>query len=173
MKQKKLKILFRTSGGRAVKKQLGLGHINRCVSLSKFFKNCEIYFLIEDYGGVVEFIKQSKIKNIVKLRNNIDLESDIKETFSQIISKNIDILIVDKYDIKIKYLHKLKNSAKIVVISDLKKIDYPADLVVNGFVGFKNKKTTNKFGSKCLLGRSVSVASPVGTTTIIEKAPPP
>ena len=157
MKQKKLKILFRTSGGRAVKKQLGLGHINRCVSLSKFFKNCEIYFLIEDYGGVVEFIKQSKIKNIVKLRNNIDLESDIKETFSQIISKNIDILIVDKYDIKIKYLHKLKNSAKIVVISDLKKIDYPADLVVNGFVGFKNKKTTNKFGSKCLLGPSFQI----------------
>jgi len=157
LKQKKLKILFRTSGGRAKKKQLGLGHINRCISLSNVLKNCEIYFLIEDYGGVVEFIKRNKIRNIVKLRNNIDVESDIKETGSQIISKNIDILIVDKYKTKLKYFHKLKNLAKIVVLSDLKKIDFPVDLVVNGFVGFDNKKITNKYGTKCFVGPAFQI----------------
>ena len=30
-----MKILFRTSGGRIQKKELGLGHIYRCINLSK------------------------------------------------------------------------------------------------------------------------------------------
>jgi len=157
LKQKKLRILFRTSGGRAIKKQLGLGHINRCVSLAKVLKNCEIYFLIEDYGGVVEFIKRNKIKNIVELRKNIDVKSDIYETKTQIIGKNIDILIVDKYNIKLKYIRYLKKFVKIVVISDLKKVDFPADLVVNGFIGYANKRISNKFKTKCLLGPTFQI----------------
>lgn len=32
----------------------------------------------------------------------------------------------------------MRKHVKTVVISDLKKIDYQADLIVNGFIGFKN-----------------------------------
>ena len=48
----KIKILFRTSGGAAHGKQLGLGHIFRCINLAIELHNCEIFFLIEDFGGV-------------------------------------------------------------------------------------------------------------------------
>ena len=37
-------------------------------------------------------------------------------------------------------------------ISDLKKIEYPSHLIINGFVGLKNSIIHNKYKSKCLLG---------------------
>jgi spore coat polysaccharide biosynthesis predicted glycosyltransferase SpsG len=40
----------------------------------------------------------------------------------------------------------------VVVISDLKNIEYNSDLVIDGFIGFDNKISTNKFKTKCLLG---------------------
>ena len=39
----------------------------------------------------------------------------------------------------------------MVVISDLKNIEYNSDLVIDGFIGFDNKIRTNKFKTKCLL----------------------
>jgi spore coat polysaccharide biosynthesis predicted glycosyltransferase SpsG len=38
------------------------------------------------------------------------------------------------------------------MISDLKKINYDANLVINGFIGFKNMKTTNRYGTTCFIG---------------------
>ena len=53
--------------------------------------------------------------------------------------KKIDIVIVDRYKIKNTYLKKIKNVSKLVVISDLNRINYYADLIVNGFIGYQNK----------------------------------
>ena len=33
--------------------------------------------------------------------------------------------------------------AKLIILTDLFKTDFPADLVVNGFIGFKNKSIKN------------------------------
>ena len=44
-----MKILFRTSGGRIQKKELGLGHIYRCINLSKEISSHDLTFLIEDF----------------------------------------------------------------------------------------------------------------------------
>ena len=66
---------------------------------------------------------------------------------------DIDILIVDKFDYNtkkfVKHMHKI---IKTVVIPDVNKIDYDADLVINGFIGYKNQIRKNRFGSKCVLG---------------------
>lgn len=157
LKKKKLNILFRTSGGRAVKKQLGLGHVYRCINLAKYLKNCGIFFLIEDYGGAEQVIKNNSIKNIYKIKKNITLQSDLKQTINHILKKKIDLLVVDKYNTNLKYCRELKKYTKIVVISDLKKINFPADLVVNGFIGFENKTITNKYNTKSLLGPAFQI----------------
>ena len=146
-----MKIMFRTSGGMAIKKQLGFGHVNRCLSLAKAFRNSQIFFLIEDYGGIKKFMKNKNLK-IDYLQKNISKEKDADETRKQIIENQIDILVVDKYGVELSYLKKMKKLCKVVVISDLKKIDYPVDLVINGFIGFKNIIKKNKYGTKCLLG---------------------
>lgn len=149
---KKERILFRTAGGRAQKKELGFGHINRCINLAKELKNSEIYFLIEDYGGVQKTLQRKGFKNIFLLKNGISINSDIKETKNFILKKEIDLLIVDKYRTKVKFLKEIKKFTKLVFVTDLRNIEYPAHLLVNGFIGFDNSVIKNKFGTKCLLG---------------------
>jgi len=149
---KKPGILFRTIGGRSTEKQIGLGHIYRCINLAKKLKNYRLYFLVEDYGGANKIIKNSGFNNIHVIKKNSSINSDFKITEKFIKKNNIGLVIVDKYKIKLQYLTLLKKIINVVVISDLQKIDFPANLVINGFIGFKNLKMKNKFNTTCLLG---------------------
>ena len=149
---KKLRILIRTSGGKAPKKELVLGHIFRCLNLSEFLKKHKLYFLVEDFGGTKKIISEKKIHNVNFLQKNLSRNNDITQTIDFIINNKIDIIIVDKYNISITYLQKLKKSAKVIYISDLTKIDFPVDLVINGFIGFSNSIMYNSYNTKCLVG---------------------
>jgi len=159
--KRNFKILFRTAGGKAIGKQLGLGHVNRCVNLAHELTDCDTFFLIEDYGGVKDFLKLRRIKNVFNLKNGINTNLDVQETKDLIIKKKIDVLVVDKFDIRTTYLKRMKEFTKVVVISDLEKINFLADLVVNGFISFKNKQITNKYGTKCLVGPNYQILNQV------------
>ena len=105
MAQKKLKILFRTYGGKIKNKQTGLGHIYRCINLSYHLKQYgEIHFLVEDYGGVKKIINQYGFKKFSSLEKNVTLTSDIKKTIQYIKKNKIDVLIIDKHKTNTKYL---------------------------------------------------------------------
>jgi len=151
------KILFRTSGGTAYGKELGMGHIYRSTNLASHLKESKIFFLIEDYGSSKEVISQRNFKQIFTLKKNISLDDDLKQTIEFIKKFNIDILIIDKYKVKIQYIKKLTKLVTTIVISDLKRIDFPASLIFNGFIGFKNKSTFNKYGTKCFLGPNYQI----------------
>ena len=146
------KILFRTSGGRIRKKELGLGHVFRCINLGYQLKSHQIQFLIEDYGSVSPLLHDHGFKKIFNLIPGISVNDDIKKTVAHILKNKITILIVDKYRLTNLYVKTLKKIVRVVVISDLKNIEYDSDLVINGFIGFNNKIKTNKFKIKCLLG---------------------
>jgi spore coat polysaccharide biosynthesis predicted glycosyltransferase SpsG len=146
------KILFRTSGGRIRKKELGLGHVFRCINLGYQLKSHQIQFLIEDYGSVSPLLHEYGFKKIFNLIPGISINDDIKKTVAHILKNKITILIVDKYGLTNLYVKTLKKIVRVVVISDLKNIEYDSDLVINGFIGFNNKIKTNKFKIKCLLG---------------------
>ena len=146
------KILFRTSGGRIRKKELGLGHVFRCINLGYQLKSHQIQFLIEDYGSVSPLLHEHGFKKIFNLIPGISINDDIKKTVAHILKNKITILIVDKYGLTNLYVKTLKKIVRVVVISDLKNIEYDSDLVINGFIGFNNKIKTNKFKIKCLLG---------------------
>ena len=57
-----MKILFRTSGGSNPKNELGMGHIYRCINLSKKLESHENLFLIEDFGSVTKLFKETSLK---------------------------------------------------------------------------------------------------------------
>ena len=59
-----MKILFRTSGGRIQKKELGLGHIYRCINLSKEISSHDLTFLIGDFDSVSSLLKEQSLKYI-------------------------------------------------------------------------------------------------------------
>jgi UDP-2,4-diacetamido-2,4,6-trideoxy-beta-L-altropyranose hydrolase len=146
------KILFRTSGGRIREKELGLGHVFRCINLGYQLKPHRIQFLIEDYGSVSSVLQEHGFKKIFNLIPDISVNDDIKKTTTHILKNNISILIVDKYGLTNRYIKALKKIVHVVVISDLKNIEYDADLIIDGFIGFNNKIIKNKFKTKCLLG---------------------
>ena len=152
LERKKLRILFRTSGGRAIGKELGLGHLYRCLNLAETLKKNELFFLVEDYGGIRKVLDKYCIGNVFFLRKNTELRADISKTISIVKEKKIDVLIVDIYNVRHQYLRSLKQYTKVVFLSDLHRIDFPAHLVVNGFVGYRNRIVKNKYGARCVLG---------------------
>lgn len=147
-----MKILFRTSGGKSPKKELGLGHVYRSLNLATNLTYNKRFFLIEDFGGVKKIIKNQGFENIFTLKKGLTVKEDTKRTLKFIKERKIDIVIIDKLHISKNYIESLKKESKIVVISDLWGYDYPADLVVKGFVGYENKIIKNKYGARCLLG---------------------
>ena len=154
---KSMKILFRISGGMAPKKELGFGHAYRSIHLAQNFKKNDVYFLLEDYGGLKKLFVNHGFKKIHFLKKETTLTNDLKKTTNIIRKEKIDIVIIDKFNPDIQYVKNLKKFVKVVVISDLNAIDFPADLVFNGFVGFRKKIQYNKFGTKCFLGPSYQI----------------
>lgn len=149
---RKVNILFRVSGGKAPKKELGYGHIFRSIHLAYFFKKHNIWFLLEDYGGAKNILKHHGFDNVLKLKKNSSLDSDIERTINVIKNKKIDVMINDTYKASEKYLKKVKKFTKTVLITDLKQSKYSSDITVNGFIGFKNQKIIHNDGGISLLG---------------------
>jgi len=152
MRRKKHKILFKTAGGRAPKKELGLGHVYRSINLAKQMKFHDVHFLLEDYGGAKVLLKKNRFKSIFNLKAGINLKDDIKNSKKILENLGCQILIVDKFGLNKKFLDSLSDCVNLVVISDLNYIDFNADLVINGFVGFKNSIIKNRYKKKCLVG---------------------
>ena len=154
-----MNILFRTAGGSVKNTELGTGHIFRTINLAKKFKNHKIFFAVEDYGGVKKILQGKCFEKIYFLNLNPTLEQDVENTLKIIKKNKIDCVIIDKIYTKKTYLKKLQKEIFTVYIADLKNYDYPADLVINGFIGFKNKITLNKYKKRCLVGPSFQILS--------------
>ena len=128
---KKKSILFRISGGRAKNKELGLGHIYRAIHLSSRLSKHNIFFLLEDYGGSLNVLKNHSKNKIYTLATKTSLDLDIKKTLKLLDEKNIDLLIVDKFDkITKQYVSEMKKNVKTIVVSDTDKIDYHTTCVL-------------------------------------------
>jgi len=149
---KKLNILFRTGGGTVHGKELGFGHIYRCINLANSLKHNNIHFLVEDFGNAENILRKNKYFKIHLLQNDINSKSDIEKSKKYLDDEKIDILIIDRYRISKKYTSHMKKYVKTVMIADLREKDFDVDLVINGFIGFKNEITKNKYGGKCLVG---------------------
>lgn len=151
------KILFRVSGGISPNTQLGMGHVFRCINLAENLENFQINFLIEDYGNSTKIFEQRGFKRLFHLEPEVSAEDDIEITKQIILKEKIDVLIIDKYRVTTNYVRTLTKYVKTIVISDLEQIDFPSDLVINGFIGFKNRVRFNRYGTRCLLGPSFQV----------------
>jgi len=144
--------LIRTAGGKANSNELGFGHIFRSLNLADQFKHQKIYFLIEDYGGVKKISVERGYTKIFSLKKDLPLKQQLVRTNSLLKKEKIDLIIIDRYKVKKSYVKQISKNVKTVVISDLYKLDFEANLLVNGFIGYKNKIFKNKYGTRCLVG---------------------
>ncbi|MDP4093171.1 MAG: UDP-2,4-diacetamido-2,4,6-trideoxy-beta-L-altropyranose hydrolase [Bacillota bacterium] len=117
---------------------IGMGHIMRCLSLAEELERigCSVYFLSNFAAGIRE-IGKAGLKAIELQGSDLDSSIDLKSEADLIIkligTYEIDVLIIDTYNVDFEYLSKLKkNVKKLVYIDDINKFSYPVDVLVNG-----------------------------------------
>ena len=120
-----MRISFVTEGG----KDIGFGHITRCLGLCSELEKREVetYFIINDNARAVEKIKGKKFG---EYKNN-------KELFELVESS--DCAIVDSYILDQGAYLRIKDLVRFLVcIDDNKRMEYPSDIVINGTVYAKD-----------------------------------
>jgi UDP-2,4-diacetamido-2,4,6-trideoxy-beta-L-altropyranose hydrolase len=137
-----MKIKFFTEGG----KNIGFGHINRCLSLAQAFQ--ELSFKCE-----FNIIGDDSIKSLI-----IDFKLSITDWISnpEFLYNNIsidDIIVIDSYKAPELLLTNIaKTNKNLIFFDDFNRVSYPTGFIVNGALNAEDlfKKRNEK--SKYLLG---------------------
>ena len=137
-----MKVFIITEGG----KNIGFGHITRCLSLYQAFEERGIKpkFIINGDNDIEYILKDINYQ----IFNWLDERNKLFE-----IIKDTDIAIIDSYLADISVYNTLSELVKLsVYIDDNKRVDYPKGIVVNGSVYAKELNYPHKDGVIYLLG---------------------
>lgn len=126
--------------------QIGMGHIMRCLSLAKEFRKmgCTVYFLSKYKEGISKIISEDF--QVIELKServsdktglfygsSIELEKEILEINLFTKRYDIDLVIIDSYNITKDYFITLKTFInKVAYIDDINSFSYPVDFLING-----------------------------------------
>lgn len=156
-------------------KNIGMGHIMRCISLARSFKDAgsNVFFIskyqqgifaIEENGFNVKKLshdeqKEQESKEEFYYGNSLELEEESEEIIRLIEICKLDVLIIDSYNVTEKYFLKIKPYVKILVyIDDVNAFPYPVDVVINGNITGKYLDYKSYFkNQKFLLGPSYNL----------------
>ncbi|MCT7509548.1 UDP-2,4-diacetamido-2,4,6-trideoxy-beta-L-altropyranose hydrolase [Aliarcobacter cryaerophilus] len=127
---------------------IGTGHIMRDLFLAKEYKNENIIFATQDLVGNIK-------DKIIEAGYKIELlKSNDFEDLNDLIKKlNIDMIIIDNYDIDYNFEKKLKednSSLKIFVLDDTYEKHF-CDILLNHNIYADEKKYKNKIPENCEL----------------------
>ena len=138
----KMKAFIITEGGR----NIGFGHITRCISLYQAFEIRELLPELIVNGD-------DSVKSLLKDKNyQIFNWLEEKERLFKLV-KNADIAIVDSYLADISFYEKLSGSVKLTLyMDDADRLDYPRGVVVNGSIYAEGLDYVKKKGVTYLLG---------------------
>ncbi len=137
-----MKVFIITEGG----KNIGFGHITRCLSLYQAFQERGILpeFIINGDNNIEYLLKDVNYQ----IFNWLDEKSKLFEKV-----KDADIAIIDSYLADISVYNTLSELTKLsVYIDDNKRLDYPDGVVVNGNIHAEKIDYPKKDGIIYLLG---------------------
>ncbi|MCG3685629.1 UDP-2,4-diacetamido-2,4,6-trideoxy-beta-L-altropyranose hydrolase [Aliarcobacter butzleri] len=127
---------------------IGTGHIMRDLVLAKKFLKDQIIFATQDLEGNINHkIKESNYKIAILKSNNF------KELDELIKKLNIDMIIIDHYEINYNFEKKLKeqnSELKIFVFDDTYEKHY-CDILLNHNISADEKRYTNLVPKDCKL----------------------
>lgn len=162
----KKNIIFLTHGS----KQVGMGHVMRCLSLAKAFqnKNWKVSFYSKFYLGASVIKKQgfpvvmqeqkenTEVVTDFRFGNKAELKEDLEWLMPLLTKDKPTILLVDGYNVSEYFFKKLKQYTEcLVYLDDLAAWDYPVDVLLNPNVDAEQKGYTQfKNVGKFLLGSS-------------------
>ncbi|CQR70437.1 UDP-2,4-diacetamido-2,4,6-trideoxy-beta-L-altropyranose hydrolase [Sporomusa ovata DSM 2662] len=155
-----LRVAFRADGG----KNVGMGHIMRCLSLANAFRRDghKVYFFSKADAGI-EVIQNEKF-DVVRLPSvaqntegffygsPAELTAEAAAVVSWLHSQQIDVLVVDTYNVTNEYFQLLKpHVKKLAYIDDINKFSYAVDIIVNGNITGKYLEYRQYDGQQLLL----------------------
>ena len=139
-------IFFRVDGGSVD----GLGHIKRCITLSKtFHKNSKFHkptFIVNKHNQVSKNILINNDCIYFEVDGEINTKKEILGLTKILSFHEPKILIIDSKRIKKKYITVLKKYSKVIIFEDEKKYNTNPNLIINNNIWAKNfyKNSTNK-----------------------------
>lgn len=112
-------------------KNIGLGHVMRCLSIAEASKNRDkILFIVCD--NECEKIIKNRNFNCIKLLNKYDdLNNEVYEIKKIIYKYKISKLLIDSYFVTDYYFKALKEVCKIIYINDFLEFRYDVDAIIN------------------------------------------
>ncbi len=137
-----MEVFIITEGG----KDIGFGHITRCLSLYQSFEERGIKpkFIINGDNDIECLLSGANYQ----LLNWIEKSDKVFELI-----KDADIAIIDSYLADISFYNKISKIVKLpVYIDDNKRLDYPNGIVVNGNIHAEKLNYPKKDGITYLLG---------------------
>jgi len=137
-----MKVFIITEGS----KNIGFGHITRCISLYQAFKKRGIIpkFIINGDDPVKDLLKGLNYQ----ILNWLDEKSRL---FKKV--KDADIAIIDSYLADISFYNTLSDLVRLAVyIDDNKRLNYPKGIVVNGSIYAEELNYYHTNGVTYLLG---------------------
>ncbi len=151
---------------------IGTGHVMRCLTLADALRNrgAQCVFLSRDHKANLHEVVEARGHSIVSLGGvdgsatqgssvighanwlGVDLERDIYDSRSKLISLNIDWLIVDHYALDAEWEESMRPFCKrIMVIDDLADRNHSADLLLDQNLGAVAAEYESRVPKKCLL----------------------
>ncbi|WP_066221072.1 UDP-2,4-diacetamido-2,4,6-trideoxy-beta-L-altropyranose hydrolase [Aliarcobacter cryaerophilus] len=127
---------------------IGTGHIMRDLVLAKQYKNQNIIFATQDLVGNINHKIEEENYKIELLKSN-----DFEELNKLVKKFEIDMIIIDNYDIDYNFEKKLKednSSLKIFVLDDTYEKHF-CDILLNHNIYADEKKYKNKVPKHCEL----------------------
>ena len=121
-------VVFRTGGN----KQVGLGHLRRCLSLAEALRRLgtDCFFLLDEDPVCIDQVAAAGFEAIC-----IQSGEDLSQTIEQCRRRKAQAIVADSYALDAAYLIGLRETkAMVAVIDDLADRELPVDLVVNGAI---------------------------------------
>ena len=137
-----MKVSIITEGGR----NIGFGHITRCLSLCQAFEEREIVpeFFIHSNDSIGNLLKGRRCRILDWLKKKEELFKLLEDS---------EIAIVDSYLADICFYERLADAVKTpVYMDDNHRLDYPKGILLNGSIYAERMGYSNRGGRSCLIG---------------------
>lgn len=113
-------------------KDIGSGHVMRCLSVAVALQKTgeQVCFIVADEGAASLLSDRGVMYQVLHSAYD-DMESELEALCDMISMQKPDVLLVDSYFTTERYLRRVRELVKVVVMDDVPRFAYPVDGIVN------------------------------------------
>lgn len=119
-------ILIRADANR----EIGTGHLMRCLSIAEQLNKEEIVFLVADEYGK-EIVEKRGFASLVLYTDYKDMENEISMIAQLTCQLPVEMILIDSYYITRNYISEVSELTSVTIIEDVLSEVYPANNILN------------------------------------------